>query len=102
MRATFFVKGQNLRAQTGTARHVLAAGHQLANHTETHPAGLFWWLRPARLRHEIDACNAALREAGLPTTGKADEKRQRLAEALVPTVDAIPVEAVTTEAEEAN
>lgn len=48
------------------------------------------------------AFDAALREAGLPTTGKADEKRQRLAEALVPTVDAIPVEAVTTEAEEAN
>jgi peptidoglycan/xylan/chitin deacetylase (PgdA/CDA1 family) len=68
VRATFFVKGCNLRAQTGTAQRVLAAGHTLANHTETHPAGLFWWLRPARLRQEIDACNAALREAGVALT----------------------------------
>ena len=68
VRATFFVKGCNLRAQTGAARRVLAAGHQLANHTETHPSGLFWWLRPARLRHEIDACNTALRDAGVAVT----------------------------------
>lgn len=50
-----------------------------------------------------EALNAALRDAGLPTTGKADEKRQRLAEALVPTVEAIPVEADSnTEPEEAT
>jgi peptidoglycan/xylan/chitin deacetylase (PgdA/CDA1 family) len=68
VRATFFVKGCRLAAQEVTARRVLAAGHTLANHTETHPALLFWWLRPARLRREIDACNAALHAAGVTVT----------------------------------
>ncbi len=62
------MKGCNLLAQTATARRVLAAGHTLANHTQTHPAGLFWWLRPSRLRREIDACNSALRDAGVAVT----------------------------------
>jgi peptidoglycan/xylan/chitin deacetylase (PgdA/CDA1 family) len=47
---------------------VLAAGHTLANHTDTHPAALFAWLRPARLRREVEACNAALRAAGVAVT----------------------------------
>ena len=68
VRATFFVKGENLLAQNGTADRLLAAGHTLANHTQTHPAGLFWWLRPARLRREIDACNDALHAAGVAVT----------------------------------
>lgn len=68
VRATFFVKGCNLLRQPATARRVLAAGHTLANHTQTHPAGLFWWLRPARLRRELDACNDALRAAGVDVT----------------------------------
>ena len=68
VRATFFVKGCNLLAQTAIARRVLAAGHTLANHTQTHPAGHFWWLRPARLRREIDACNGALHAAGVAVT----------------------------------
>jgi peptidoglycan/xylan/chitin deacetylase (PgdA/CDA1 family) len=64
VRATFFTKGCNLRVQPATAQRMLAAGHSLANHTETHPAAWFWWLRPSRLRREIDACNAALRAVG--------------------------------------
>jgi peptidoglycan/xylan/chitin deacetylase (PgdA/CDA1 family) len=65
VRATFFVKGSNLLAHPAAARRVIAAGHTLANHTQTHPAGIFWWLSPARLRREIDGCNAALRDAGV-------------------------------------
>ena len=68
VRATFFVKGCNLLAHTEAVRHILAAGHTLANHTQTHPAGFFWWLRPARLRLEIDACNEALHAAGVAVT----------------------------------
>jgi peptidoglycan/xylan/chitin deacetylase (PgdA/CDA1 family) len=64
VRATFFVKGANLRAQPAVAQRILAAGHTLANHTQTHPAAFFSWLRPSRLRAEIDACNDALRAAG--------------------------------------
>lgn len=65
VRATFFVKGENLAREPEIGRALLAAGHTLANHTQTHPAHLFWWLRPARLRAEIDACNDALRQAGV-------------------------------------
>ncbi len=48
---------------------------------------------PPKPRLAGEALDAALRDAGLPTTGKADEKRQRLAEALAPTVETFPVEA---------
>jgi peptidoglycan/xylan/chitin deacetylase (PgdA/CDA1 family) len=65
VRATFFVKGENLARQPEVGRALLAAGHTLANHTQTHPAHIFWWLRPTRLRAEIDACNDALRSAGV-------------------------------------
>ncbi len=67
VRATFFVKGKNLAREPEVGRALLAAGHTLANHTQTHPAYIFWWLRPARLRAEIDACNEALRRAGVAT-----------------------------------
>ncbi len=66
--ATFFVKGRNLAAQLDTAARLLAAGHTLANHTDTHPAALFCWLSSARLRRELEACNAALRSAGSAVT----------------------------------
>jgi len=65
VRATFFVKGQNLAGEPEVGRALITAGHSLANHTQTHPAHLFWWLRPAHLRAEIDACNEALRSAGV-------------------------------------
>jgi peptidoglycan/xylan/chitin deacetylase (PgdA/CDA1 family) len=65
VRATFFVKGENLAREPQVGRALLAAGHTLANHTQTHPAHLFWWLRPAQLQAEIDACNEALRQVGV-------------------------------------
>lgn len=65
-RATFFVKGENLARHPGVARRLLAAGHTLANHTQTHPAHVFAWLSRRRLRSEIGGCNAALRDAGVP------------------------------------
>lgn len=65
VRATFFVKGENLAREPEVGRALLAAGHTLANHTQTHPVRDFWWLRPARLRAEIDGCNDALGRAGV-------------------------------------
>jgi peptidoglycan/xylan/chitin deacetylase (PgdA/CDA1 family) len=64
VRATFFVKGENLARDPEIGRALLAAGHTLANHTQTHPARHFWWLRPRRLRTEIEACNEVLTRAG--------------------------------------
>ncbi|MDB6172259.1 MAG: acetyl xylan esterase [Chthoniobacteraceae bacterium] len=65
VRATFFVKGNRLEAQRAQADQLHAAGHTLANHTQTHPASMFWWLFPSTLREELDACDAALLGAGV-------------------------------------
>jgi peptidoglycan/xylan/chitin deacetylase (PgdA/CDA1 family) len=65
VKATFFVKGVNLAREPEVGRALVGSGHSLANHTQTHPAHLFWWLKPGRLRVEIDACNEALRNAGV-------------------------------------
>lgn len=48
------------------------------------------------------ALDEALRQAGLPTSGKADEKRERLATALIPTAVVEPIETDPNEAEEAT
>lgn len=65
VRATFFVRGDRLAAQTQVAALLEKAGHTLANHTQSHPAGLFWCLTPRRLREEIGKCDAALAAAGV-------------------------------------
>jgi len=65
-RATFFVIGENVRRHPELAAEIARRGHTLANHTQTHPAASFWAAGPARIRREIDACNAALEAAGLP------------------------------------
>jgi peptidoglycan/xylan/chitin deacetylase (PgdA/CDA1 family) len=36
-RATFFMCGQNVRRLKGIAKEVAAAGHEIGNHTESHP-----------------------------------------------------------------
>jgi peptidoglycan/xylan/chitin deacetylase (PgdA/CDA1 family) len=61
VRATFFMIGRFVREQPELARRVHAAGHLVANHTDTHP-----WLsfQSARtIRHELRACNEALEDA---------------------------------------
>lgn len=68
VRATFFVKGENLARHPHVAARWLAAGHTLANHTHTHPMHRFPWLSRARVQRELDACAAALRETGAPPT----------------------------------
>ena len=68
VRATFFVKGRNLLRHPAAARALVDAGHTLANHTATHPIMSFWFMFPHRLRREIDACNDALRDAGVTIT----------------------------------
>lgn len=68
VRATFFVKGEALARQPRIARRLLEGGHTLANHTQTHPSHIFWWLFPRRLRGELDLCNETLRAAGVAVT----------------------------------
>jgi peptidoglycan/xylan/chitin deacetylase (PgdA/CDA1 family) len=61
-RATFFVRGDRARAYPELVAEIARHGHQLGNHTFSHPQATFWALGPVRLRREIESCNAALRE----------------------------------------
>lgn len=58
--ATFFVKGALVAERPDLATMMLAHGHTVENHSQTHPSGSFWRLLPAELRWQVDECGAAL------------------------------------------
>jgi peptidoglycan/xylan/chitin deacetylase (PgdA/CDA1 family) len=60
-RATFFVIGAHAEKNPRLLTEILARGHELANHTFTHPSGTFWAAGPARVGAEIDRCAELLR-----------------------------------------
>jgi peptidoglycan/xylan/chitin deacetylase (PgdA/CDA1 family) len=60
-KATFFLIGSYVRRRPEIARAVQAAGHEIGNHTYTHPNLIF--VSAARLRHELEDCNKALEDA---------------------------------------
>jgi peptidoglycan/xylan/chitin deacetylase (PgdA/CDA1 family) len=60
VKATFFVKGSLCAEHPDLIRLMLARGHAVANHSQTHPSGAFWCLPPAAIARQIDECNAAL------------------------------------------
>lgn len=60
VKATFFVKGVLAEAHPDLMQEILARGHSVANHSNTHPAGSFWCSLPGRIGNEIDLCNRAL------------------------------------------
>jgi hypothetical protein len=62
VRATFFVLGRDAEAQAPLLRQLLAAGHEVADHSMTHPAALAR-LRPDRLAVELDQSKAIIEEA---------------------------------------
>jgi len=53
-RATFFVIGKNAAAHPELIRAIVAEGHEIGYHTDTHPAGSFWCASPSRLDRELD------------------------------------------------
>jgi peptidoglycan/xylan/chitin deacetylase (PgdA/CDA1 family) len=55
---TVFAVGSWLEQHPVLGRRILAGGHELANHTYTHPA--LGRLSPAEVAHEIRACQAVL------------------------------------------
>jgi peptidoglycan-N-acetylglucosamine deacetylase len=65
-RATFFVVGARVQKHPELARQIVAEGHTLGNHTQTHPANDFWCATPSRIGAEIDGCVAALLLANAP------------------------------------
>jgi len=60
-RATFFQCGANTVRLPGITRQVAEAGHELGNHTYTHPRLI--GCSPARIRKEIGDTQRAIREA---------------------------------------
>lgn len=67
-RATFFVIGEKARAHPHLVRAIVAAGHEVAHHTQTHPVRSFWCASPGRLRRELDAGLASLAAVGVRPT----------------------------------
>ena len=62
VKATFFVKGVLAAESPDRIRAIVARGHSVGNHTQTHPAGSYWCSFPGRIGDEIDRCNDALRD----------------------------------------
>ena len=62
VRGTFFAIGAQLAAQPQLAQRIAAAGHQLANHSWSHPR--FLLKSPAFIARELDDTQAQIRAAG--------------------------------------
>ncbi|WP_367875161.1 polysaccharide deacetylase family protein [Luteolibacter sp. Populi] len=62
VKAVFFVIGEKVKAHPELAREILRRGHELANHTMTHPAGSFWAAGAVRTRREIAGCSRIIEE----------------------------------------
>ncbi len=60
IKALFFLVGKNAAQHPQLVREIVARGHEIGNHTQTHPAGTFWILHPARLWREIADCQETL------------------------------------------
>jgi peptidoglycan/xylan/chitin deacetylase (PgdA/CDA1 family) len=56
-KATFFVVGRRAAQFPAELRAIRDAGHDLGNHTATHPSATFWCLPPRRIAAEIGGCN---------------------------------------------
>lgn len=65
-KAIFFMIGEKVRAHPELAREVIRRGHEIGNHTLTHPQASFWCAGPWRTRREIAGAQQAIEEA----TGK--------------------------------
>jgi peptidoglycan-N-acetylglucosamine deacetylase len=61
-RATFFVTGHELAESPAAGAKLVAAGHELANHTYSHRRMVL--VSPSRIREEIERTDALLRAAG--------------------------------------
>ncbi|WP_313298948.1 polysaccharide deacetylase family protein [Stenotrophomonas sp.] len=59
-RATFFLVGERALAQPELVTEILRRGHDLGNHSHSHPQARFWRLGPAAMRAEIEGCQHAL------------------------------------------
>ncbi|MEO8617035.1 MAG: polysaccharide deacetylase family protein [Luteolibacter sp.] len=62
VKAIFFMIGEKIRAYPDLAREVVRRGHEIGNHTQTHPQASFWCASPWRTRREITSCQNTIEE----------------------------------------
>lgn len=62
-KATFFVIGRKARQHPDLIREMVRRGHEIGNHTQTHPSGVFWAFGPRAQEVEVAECSAAIRAA---------------------------------------
>nr|HBK45052.1 polysaccharide deacetylase family protein [Xanthomonadaceae bacterium] len=58
--ATFFLVGERAARQPERVREILRRGHDIGNHSHTHPQAWFWALGPRRMAAEIGDAQQAL------------------------------------------
>jgi peptidoglycan/xylan/chitin deacetylase (PgdA/CDA1 family) len=75
VRATFFVVGKYVRECPELLRETAARGHQLANHTDTHPH--LTWLSRTRIREELRRCRESIETALNGTPGLGERRWMR-------------------------
>lgn len=51
--ATFFLVGERAAARPQLVREIARRGHDIGNHSATHPQAWFWALSPRRMREEV-------------------------------------------------
>ena len=60
IKAIFFLIGERAAQHPELVREIVRRGHEIGNHTQTHPASSFWALRAPELWQEIVACQETL------------------------------------------
>lgn len=65
VRATFFLLGRHARCYPGLVRALVAQGHEIGNHTYSHPH--LSGVAPAILAQELEKTTVVLRRLGVPT-----------------------------------
>lgn len=63
VKAVFFMIGEKVRQHPELAREVLRRGHEIGNHTMSHPQAGFWCAGPSRTRREIAECQRVIEES---------------------------------------
>ena len=63
VKGTFFMMGRNVERYPEVAREVLRRGHEVGNHSYSHPKLVLMW--PQRVRDEIERTDALLRDVGV-------------------------------------
>lgn len=66
-RACFFLVAERAQAQPQLVRDIVARGHEIGNHSYSHPEKWFWALPPAAMREQIGRAQQVLTQlAGRP------------------------------------